>query len=140
MANEIKDPIPTLKKNAIASLLIVFFLFFLCNISYFAAVPKDIFLESSELTAAVFFRIAFGSTAEPARNFCVLLSFLGNLLAVLISQSRQIRKIARQGVLPWIEFWVSTKPFGAPIGPFLLKGAFIFLMAIAPQQVTPFCS
>ncbi|KAJ4016262.1 hypothetical protein NW752_003385 [Fusarium irregulare] len=132
MANEIKNPIPTLKRNASASLLIVFVLYFLCNIAYFAAVPKDIFLESSELAAAVFFRTAFGSSAESALNFCVLLSSFGNLLAVLVSQSRQIREIARQGVLPWTEFWVSTKPFGTPVGPYLLKWAFTFLMIVAP--------
>ncbi|KAM0296217.1 hypothetical protein HYE67_008081 [Fusarium culmorum] len=132
MANEIKNPIPTLKKNASASLLIVFVLYFLCNIAYFAAVPKDIFLESSELAAAVFFRTVFGRSAESALNFCVLLSSFGNLLAVLVSQSRQIREIARQGVLPWTEFWVSTKPFGTPVGPYLLKWAFTFLMIVAP--------
>ncbi|KAJ4161956.1 hypothetical protein NW765_010045 [Fusarium oxysporum] len=132
MANEIKNPIPTLKRNAIASLLIFFSLYFLCNIASFAAVPKDIFLESKELAAAVLFRTAFGSSAESALNFCVLLSSFGNLLAVLISQSRQIREIARHGVLPWTEFWVSTKPFGTPIGPYLLKWGFTFLMIVAP--------
>ncbi|EXA35625.1 hypothetical protein FOVG_13672 [Fusarium oxysporum f. sp. pisi HDV247] len=132
MANEIKSPIPTLKRNVTASLLIFFSLYFLCNIASFAAVPKDIFLESKELSAAVFFRTAFGSSAESALNFCVLLSSFGNLLAVLISQSRQIREIARQGVLPGTEFWVSTKPFGTPIGPYLLKWGFTFLMIVAP--------
>ncbi|EXK28795.1 hypothetical protein FOXG_12183 [Fusarium oxysporum f. sp. lycopersici 4287] len=132
MANKIKNSIPTLKRNATASLLIFFSLYFLCNITSFAAVPKDIFLESKELSAAVFFRTAFGSSAESALNFCVLLSSFGNLLAVLISQSRQIREIARQGVLPWTEFWVSTKPFGTPIGPYLLKWGFTFLMIVAP--------
>ncbi|KAL5590528.1 hypothetical protein FOBRF1_014085 [Fusarium oxysporum] len=112
MANEIKNPIPTLKRNATASLLIVFSLYFLCNIASFAR--------------------SFGSSAESALNFCVLLSSFGNLLAVLISQSRQIREIARQGVLPWTEFWVSTKPFGTPIGPYLLKWGFTFLMIVAP--------
>lgn len=132
MANEIKNPVPTLKKNATASLLIVFVLYFLCNIAYFAAVPKEDFIESKEVAAAVFFRTAFGSAAESALNFCVLLSSFGNLLAVLVSQSRQIREIARQGVLPWTEFWVSTKPFGTPVGPYLLKWAFTFLMIVAP--------
>jgi amino acid transporter len=132
MANEIKKPLPTLKKNATASLLIVFSLYFLCNIAYFAAVPKDVFIKSSELAAAVFFRTAFGSAAESALNFCVLLSSFGNLLAVLVGQSRQIREIARQGVLPWTEFWVSTKPFGTPIGPYLLKWVFTVIMIVAP--------
>lgn len=132
MANEIKNPIPTLKKHATISLLIVFVLYFLCNIAYFSAVEKEVFIESSELAAAVFFRAAFGKTAESALNFCVLLSSFGNLLAVLVAQSRQIREIARQGVLPWTRFWVTTKPFGTPIGPYLLKWAFTFLMIAAP--------
>jgi amino acid transporter len=132
MANEIKSPLPTLKKNATASLLIAFTLYFLCNIAYFAAVPKEVFVKSSELAAAVFFRTAFGSTAESALNFCVLLSSFGNLLAVLVGQSRQIREIARQGVLPWTEFWVSTKPFGTPLGPYLLKWVFTIIMIVAP--------
>ncbi|KAF4119673.1 Amino acid permease [Geosmithia morbida] len=132
MANEIRNPIPTLKKNATASLLIVFVLYFLCNVAYFAAVPKEVFMESDQLAAAVFFRTAFGKKAESALNFCVLLSSFGNLLAVLIQQSRQIREIARQGVLPWTEFWVSTKPFGTPLGPYLLKWFVTFIMILAP--------
>ncbi|EAT77829.1 hypothetical protein HBI56_192910 [Parastagonospora nodorum] len=132
MANEIKNPLPTLKKNATVSLLIVFILYFLCNIAYFAAVPKEVFVKSSELAASVFFRTAFGSRAESALNFCVLLSSFGNLLAVLIGQSRQIREIARQGILPWTEFWVSTKPFGTPLGPYLLKWVFTIIMIVAP--------
>jgi amino acid transporter len=132
MANEIKNPIPTLKKNATTSLVIVFCLYFLCNVAYFAAVPKEVFVTSKELAAAVFFRTVFGSKAESALSFCVLLSSFGNLLAVLITQSRMIREIARQGVLPWTEFWVSTRPFGTPIGPYLLKWAFTFLMIAAP--------
>lgn len=61
-----------------------------------------------------------------------LLSAFGNLLVVLIGQSRQIREIGRQGVLPWTEFWVTTKPFGTPIGPYLLKWAFTSIMIVAP--------
>ncbi|KAH7033704.1 amino acid permease-domain-containing protein [Microdochium trichocladiopsis] len=132
MVNEIRNPVPTLKKNATVSLLVVFVLYFLCNVAYFATVPKVEFKGSSQLAAAVFFRTAFGPKAESALNFCVLLSAFGNLLAVLVNQSRQIREIARQGMLPWPKFWVSTKPFGTPLGPYLLKWGFTFLMIVAP--------
>jgi amino acid transporter len=71
---------------------------------------------------------------KECHGFRVPLSSFGNLLAVLISQSRQIREIARQGVLPWTEFWVSTKPFGTPIGPYLLKWGFTFLMIVASSR------
>lgn len=132
MANEIKNPIPTLKKHGASSLLVVFVLYFLTNIAYFAAVDKEEFATAGTTAASIFFGTAFGPAAEKALNFCVLLSSFGNLLVVLIGQSRQIREIGRQGVLPFTEFWVSTKPFGTPIGPYLLKWAFTFLMIAAP--------
>lgn len=37
VVNEIKNPIPTLKKNGALSILIVSLLYMLCNIAYFAA-------------------------------------------------------------------------------------------------------
>lgn len=104
-----------------------------CNIAYFAAVPKETFSESSELAAGVFFTTVFGrGGAETALNVLILLSAYGNLLAVLIGQSRLIREIGRQGVLPFTSFWVSTKPFGTPLGPYLLKWAMTFVMIVAP--------
>ncbi len=70
-------------------------------------VPKREFAASKEIAAAVFFTSVFGpGPAEQALNFLVLLSAFGNLLAVLIGQSRMIREIGRQGVLPFTEFWV----------------------------------
>lgn len=94
---------------------------------------KEEFAESGEIAAAVFFRTAFGEgAAEQALNFFVLLSSFGNLLVVLIGQSRTIREIGRQGVLPWTEFWVSTRPFGTPLGPYILKWLMTFLMICAP--------
>lgn len=59
-------------------------------------VPKKEFSESKEIAAAVFFTTVFGSGgAEQALNVLVLLSAFGNLLAVLIGQSRVIREIGR---------------------------------------------
>ncbi|CRK38270.1 hypothetical protein BN1708_020480, partial [Verticillium longisporum] len=85
-------------------------------------VSKAEFAASGEIAAATFFRTVFGKGgAEQALNFLVLLSSFGNLLVVLIGQSRSIREIGRQGVLPFTEFWVSTRPFGTPLGPYLLK-------------------
>lgn len=129
---EIKRPIPTLKKYATISVLLVAVLYMLCNIAYFAAVPKEEFAASKEIAAGVFFTAVFGSRGSKALNVLVLLSAFGNLLAVLIGQSRLIREIGRQGVLPWTQFWVSTRPFGTPIGPYLLKWAVTFIMIVGP--------
>ncbi|KZL77838.1 high-affinity methionine permease [Colletotrichum tofieldiae] len=134
MTNEIKNPIPTLKKNGIISLMTVAILYMLCNIAYFAAVPKAEFAEASEIAAAVFFSKLFVGSKAAANvlNFLVLLSAFGNLLAVLIGSSRMIREIGRQGVLPFTNFWVSTKPFGTPLGPYMLKWTMTFIMIVAP--------
>ncbi|KAJ4183515.1 hypothetical protein NW755_009550 [Fusarium falciforme] len=134
VVNEIKNPIPTLKKNTSVALLVVVVLYIFCNIAYFAVVPKDEFKEASEIAASIFFTKLFGESKAAANvlNFMVLLSAFGNLLAVLIGNSRMIREIGRQGVLPFTEFWVSTKPFGTPLGPCLLNFAVTIIMIIAP--------
>ncbi|ATY65620.1 high affinity methionine permease [Cordyceps militaris] len=133
VVNEIKDPVRTIKKHGLISVAIVSVLYMLCNVAYFAAVDKQSFSQSKEIAAAVFFTQVFGSgAAETVLNVLVLLSAYGNLLAVLIGQSRMIREIGRQGVLPGTQFWVSTKPFGTPLGPYALKWAMTILMIVAP--------
>ncbi|KAG7000034.1 High-affinity methionine permease [Fusarium oxysporum f. sp. conglutinans] len=133
VVNEVKRPIPTIKKYGFISVLLVAVLYMLCNVAYFSAVPKKEFAESNEIAASVFFTSVFGTSgAVTALNVLVLLSAYGNLLATLIGASRLIREIGRQGVLPFTTFWVSTKPFGTPIGPYLLKWAMTFIMIVAP--------
>ena len=41
-------------------------------------------------------------------------------------------KIFRQGVLPFPKFWASTRPFGTPLGPYLLKWGLTMIMILAP--------
>lgn len=133
VVGEIKNPIKTLKLNGLLSVLITAILYILCNIAYFSAVDKVEFAKSKEIAAAVFFTKVFGQgAAEMALNVLVLLSAFGNLLAVLIGQSRMVREVGRQGVLPWTSFWISTKPFGTPIGPYILKWAMTMIMIIGP--------
>jgi amino acid transporter len=38
----------------------------------------------------------------------------------------------RQGVLPFPRFWASTRPFGTPLGPYLLKWGLTLIMILAP--------
>ncbi|KAK3190769.1 hypothetical protein K4F52_003085 [Lecanicillium sp. MT-2017a] len=133
VVNEIKNPIRSIKRHGLISVLVVALLYILCNIAYFSAVDKEIFSESKEIAASFFFVAVFGKgRAETALNVLVLLSAYGNLLAVLVGQSRMIREIGRQGVLPFTKFWVTTKPFGTPMGPYLLKWAMTVVMIIAP--------
>lgn len=121
-----------MKRSAPISLTLVAILYMLCNIAYFAAVPKADILTAKTTTASLFFTAVFGSQAAKGLNILVILSAFGNLVTVLIGQSRLIREIGRQGVLPYPKFWVTTKPFGTPIGPYMLKWAMTVLMIVAP--------
>lgn len=133
VVNEIKNPIGAIKRYGLASLFIVTALYMLCNVAYFSAVDRQAFRASREIAAGVFFTAVFGrGTAATALNFMVLFSAFGNLLAILIGQTRITREIGRQGVLPYTPFWVSTRPFGTPIGPAVIKWVITLLMITAP--------
>ncbi|KAI0438117.1 high-affinity methionine permease [Xylaria telfairii] len=133
LVNEIQNPIPTLKRNGAVSVAVVSILYLLCNIAYFSAVPKEQFAKSKATAASVFFAAVFGAgRAQDALNALVLISAFGNLLAVLIGQSRLIREIGRQGVLPFSQFWASTEPFGTPIGPYFIKWLVTVIVIVAP--------
>ena len=95
-------------------------------------VPKEE-LENSELTtAALFFKNVFGdSSAVRGLNFLIALASFGNMIAVIIGLSRRIREAGRQGVLPWTKFWVSTQPFGTPLGPYAVIWGLTALLIVA---------
>ncbi|RFU25893.1 hypothetical protein B7463_g10429, partial [Scytalidium lignicola] len=133
VVNEVKNPIRTLKKTAPASLLIVSILYIFCNIAYFAAVPKASLIQSNQLAASLFFSAVFGAaSASKGLNFLIALSAFGNITSVIIGSSRVIRECGRQGVLPYPKVWASTRPFGTPLAPYILKWGLTVLMILAP--------
>jgi len=96
VVNEVKNPVKSLKWNASISLSIVTVLYILANVAYFAAVPKADLIEGNQVAASLFFQNVFGSGgAAKGLNFLVALSAFGNLLVVLIGQSRLIRECGR---------------------------------------------
>jgi amino acid transporter len=64
-------------------------------------------------------------------NFLIALASFGNMIAVIIGLSRRIREAGRQGVLPCTKFWVSTQPFGTPLGPYAVIWGLTALMIVA---------
>jgi amino acid transporter len=95
-------------------------------------VPKDELQNSDLTTAALFFNKVFGdSGAVRGLNFLIALASFGNMIAVIIGLSRRIREAGRQGVLPFTRFWVSTQPFGTPLGPYLVIWALTALLILA---------
>ncbi|KUI72528.1 High-affinity methionine permease [Cytospora mali] len=132
VANEIKNPVPALKKNAFIALTTVYVLYMFTNVSWYAGVSKYD-LENSELTtASLWFENILG-TSGPVRglNFLIALSAFGNMLSGGLGSSRAIRECGRQGVLPWTNFWASTKPFGTPLGPYVFKWAITTVIILA---------
>ena len=102
----------------------------LANVAYFAAIPKDVIASSGELTAALFFQAVFGDAGR-ALPALVAVSAAGNIMAVIIGSARTMRECARQGVVPWPHIWVSTRPFGTPVAPIVLKWALTCIVILA---------
>lgn len=98
-----------------------------------APVPKAALKTSSQLAASLFFTAVFGSkNSSRALNVLIALSAFGNIISVIIGSSRMIRECGRQGVLPFPKVWASTRPFGTPLAPYILKWGLTVLMILAP--------
>ena len=116
----VQNPVKTMRTNAFVSLLVVAILYQLANIAYFAAgrfcahleiavvkadfgptVSKTELQQSTQIAASLFFQKVFGSSgAVRGLNFLIALSAFGNLIAVLLGQSRMIRECGRYFVHP----------------------------------------
>ncbi|KAJ3743248.1 high affinity methionine permease [Lentinula detonsa] len=138
MVNEVKDPIPTLKKFAPLSLGVVFVLYMLVNVAYFATVPLEKIKSSNEMIANLFFETIFPSSPNSTNvaltvlQFLVALSSLGSVIAATISASRIIRESGRQGLLPYPQIWASTKPFNTPLAAYLLRWSVTSVLIVIP--------
>ncbi|TFY64544.1 hypothetical protein EVG20_g5906 [Dentipellis fragilis] len=122
--NEVKGahPVRTVRNASMLSLALVTVLFFLVNVAYIAAVPLDEMKNSGQLVGALFFgRVFGGHWVSKVLPMMVALSCIGNIIAVTVGQARVLREVARQGLLPYPEFFASTKPFGTPLAPVSLK-------------------
>ncbi|KAL1410263.1 hypothetical protein Q8F55_004269 [Vanrija albida] len=132
LVNEVKDPIRTIKKTANAAIIIVAVLYMFVNIAYLAAVPAADIKKSSQTTAALFFANVFGTHAAQALSIIPALCAFSNILASATANSRVIREVGRQGLLPFPAFWVSTRPFGSPLGPMVTIWFVTVVMIVAP--------
>ncbi|CAK7234978.1 hypothetical protein SCUCBS95973_009114 [Sporothrix curviconia] len=133
VVNEINSPIKQLRRNAFIALVIVAVLYIFANVAYFAAVPKAQLMASTQVAASLFFEAVFGDgKAVRGLNVLIALSSFGNLVAVLLGQSRVVRECGRQGVLPFPRFWSSTRPFGTPLAPYGVAYGLTIIMILAP--------
>ena len=94
VVNEVKNPVKTIKKSSTLALLLVAILYILANVAYLAAVPKATLAAGKQTVASLFFEAVFGSEVK-GLNILIAISAFGNIIAVLIGQSRLIRECGR---------------------------------------------
>ncbi|KAL5359081.1 amino acid permease-domain-containing protein [Aspergillus floccosus] len=130
--SETKNPTRTLKIAAPIAIGAVGILYMLCNIAYFAAVPKEQFLSSGQTVAAAFFGNMFGQRAEKVMSVFVALSAFGNVLSVIFSQGRIVQELGREGVLPFSKIWASNRPFNSPAAGLFEHWVVSIIIMLAP--------
>ncbi|EAL20113.1 hypothetical protein CNBF4390 [Cryptococcus deneoformans B-3501A] len=116
VANEIKNPIRTIKYTANTAVIFVAVLYMLTNIAYFAVLTQEEIKGSTQVTATLFWEKLWGSKVSKGLTILPVLSASSNILNTIVGHSRMIREIGRQGVLPYPKFWVTTWPIGTPTG------------------------
>jgi amino acid transporter len=130
--SETRNPVRTLKIAAPMAIGSVGVFYMLCNIAYFAAVPKEQFLSSGQTVAATFFGNMFGARAEKVMSVFVALSAFGNVLSVIFSQGRIVQELGREGVLPFSKIWASNRPFNSPAAGLFEHWVVSLVILLAP--------
>lgn len=160
--NEVRDPVRTVRSVSLTALATACGMYFLVNVAYLLVVPVDEIRGSGELIAALFFERVFGvSIGRRVLPLAVAISVAGNVLVVAFAmvspqtalvatcsiwgvstnhiqlyQARVKQEIARQGFLPFSEVLSTTKPFGSPIGGFIVHFIPSFLVIVLPPSET----
>ena len=150
--NEVKDPVRTLRSVTSTAFITVCAMYTLINISYFLVVPLDEIKRGGELVAALFFERVWkqlwkNSTSSSCGAFCCWKCHGGcfcngkqSLQSTFLSrftntrQGRVKQEIARQGFLPFSGTLSSTKPFGSPLGAFIVHFIPSFLVIVVPPS------
>ncbi|KAJ2907218.1 amino acid transporter [Zalerion maritima] len=123
---EVRNAPRTLKIAAPLAVTTVTILYFLANVSYFAAMSKTEIADSGVTVAAKFFENAWGkgSFATRVMPLFVAISALGNVFAQSFAMPRVKQELAKEGFLPFSKFWASDWPFSAPTGAIFLHWIF----------------
>ena len=113
--SEVKRPIRTMKIAGPVAILSITVLYVLCQVAYFAAVPRDEILESRQIIASLFFKHMFGDRSSRALSVFVALSAIANVFSVVFSQGRLNQALGRDGLVPFSKVLASNRPFKAPL-------------------------
>lgn len=112
---QIRNPERTVPIAGTLAIVLATLLYSLCNIAYFAVIPKDLIAHSGTIVAGHFFRIVFGDSAAARVLPClVALSNIGNVLVVSYAYGYMNLELAKHELLPFSNFFSSLKPFNSP--------------------------
>ncbi|ODV87245.1 hypothetical protein CANARDRAFT_174326 [[Candida] arabinofermentans NRRL YB-2248] len=138
VANEVKDPIRTMRIAGPLALLIINVCYFFINVSYLVVIPSEELFGTGELVGSLLFEKIFGyAIGRRFLTMTVALSSAGNIITVLFHISRMNQEIFREGFLPFSRFFASNWPCGAPLRALLfpLVISSFFLLIPTPDNV-----
>ncbi|KAL9625622.1 MAG: hypothetical protein Q9160_000335 [Pyrenula sp. 1 TL-2023] len=131
----LKRPIPTLKRSAPIALSLVSASYLLTNLAYFAVIPAASLRNLDTLIAAHFLRQIFGSNVlgERILPWLVISSAFGNVAATSFAQATVNQELARDGLLPYSNFFAAESPWNrSPAAGLLLHWAVSVLVIVLP--------
>lgn len=131
---QIKQPQRTLRIAGPIAIGVVTILYTLCNVAYFAVIPKDVIEKSGAIIAGNFFSILFGdSAASRVLPLLIALSNIGNVLVVAYGHGYMNMEFAKHGLIPFSKVFSSLKPVGAPLaGLFLHWVSSVTILLVPP--------
>ncbi|CAE6411073.1 unnamed protein product [Rhizoctonia solani] len=133
-----RQPIRTIKRAGIASVLIAACLFITTLLSFSIILTKEEFINANEVLGAIFLRKVYGdAVATKVFPIFIGISTFGGIVSVTLYYGRMLREAGRQGMLPFATFWSRVGRFKTPYGPVLLKwGLAVLLIVITPAKDT----
>jgi len=131
---EVRNPARTMKIAGIVSLVTLTILYVLCQVAYFAAVPRDEILGSEQIIAAAFFRHMFGESSAKALSVFVALSAVANVFAVIFAQGRLNQALGRDNIIPFSKIFASNRPFNTPLAGLTWHSIVTLILMLAPPQ------
>ncbi|KAJ9123357.1 hypothetical protein QFC22_001556 [Naganishia vaughanmartiniae] len=129
---EVKAPIRTIKIAGPLAIGVITILYVLTQVAYFAAVPKEDILGSSQIIAALFFENMFGASAAKALSVFVGISAVANVFSVVFSQGRLNQALGRDGLVPFSKILASNRPFKAPLAGLTWHVIVTLIILLAP--------
>ncbi|KAL2788495.1 amino acid/polyamine transporter I [Aspergillus keveii] len=132
--DEVQNPRRVLKIAGFLGVGTVGLLYTLANISYFiVATPEEISKTGVTVVALLIGKV-FGDTMLWLTATLAALSSFGNLMTASFSMSRVVREFAKEGLVPYAQFFAASTSSGSPSGAFLL----VFLSPILMILFIPF--